>query len=164
MAVASLFKAVLGQNWYPARPSAVSSSQKLGATGVGVAASVGVGVAVNVGPGLGVGTVASVEVGVTESVAPVGVATCVVGGAEDVADTDATAVELAMKVVTDTTTMLLVGAGERPRSKSVTKLPLEHVTNIPSVTFRAAPVSAEYSSDTPASPQSNLFPESWLQF
>lgn len=114
MAVASLFKAVLGQNWYPARPSAVSSSQKLGATGVGVAASVGVGVAVNVG----VGTVASVEVGVTESVAPVGVATCVVGGAEDVADTDATAVELAMKVVTDTTTMLLVGAGERPRSKS----------------------------------------------
>lgn len=162
MAVISLFKAVLGQNRYPARVSVVSSSQNLEA-GVGVAVSVGVGVTASVGVGVGPGVDVAAGVGV-------GLATRVVGVADvepppvttDVANVDIATVELAMRVVAVAMRMLLLLVG--PRSKSTTELPLEHTTNILSETFRVGPVSAEYSSDTLESPQSNLFPESWLQF
>lgn len=114
----------------------VSSLQTLLGIGVGVAMSVGVGVATSID--VGVAMAASVGVGV---------ATCGVA-------------ELIMGTVEVGRTVLV--EGERSKSKLTTTLPLEQITNILSGTSNEGLVSAEYSSDTLGSPQSNKFPESWL--
>jgi hypothetical protein len=142
---------------------------------MGVAVGVAMGVAVGVAMGVAVGVAMGVAVGVAMGVAVgvvmtevVGMATSIV--AEGIGNSPEEDVDISPnvdieRVVLATKKVTVVGRiveEERSRFKFITTLPLEQIINIRSLTSKDGLVSTEYSSEILGSPQSNLFPESWL--